>query len=287
MKKFQAITTFFLLAVSAAALLPTVFSGRLVLPQGFVLGGFSFRWYGLILAASVLIGYAVARSQSWRFGISHKEVDDIAFWVTIVSLISARIYYVLSLWPYFSGHLSEVPKIWHGGLSIFGALIGGAIFLYLYGRNKIYSPGQLFDLAALGLPLSQAFGRLGNFVNYEAFGTPTGLPWKMFVPPAFRPEQFSDAAYFHPAFLYEMIVSLIIFAVLFAMLGKVRRGVIALSYLALYSLGRFFIEGIRVDSAFVGDYRIDQLAAFVGVVVPMFLILLVYEKARKEQGKAS
>lgn len=269
-------------ALSAAGFLfPPVFSGRVILPQGITLGGFAFRWYGLILASSVVIGYLVARKNSWRFGISGEEVDDLAFWLVLASLISARIYYVLSMGTYYIDHPSEIVRIWHGGLSIYGALIGGALFLYFYSRKKIYSSAQLFDLVALSLPLSQAFGRLGNFFNYEAFGRPTDLPWKMYVPAVFRPEQFANNNFFHPAFLYELAWNVLVCCLLFAMRGRVKNGVICLSYVGLYSVGRFFIEPLRLDSALLGSFRLDQLVAFGGVVLSMFFILFIYWKDKK------
>ncbi|MGE5392329.1 MAG: prolipoprotein diacylglyceryl transferase [Candidatus Saccharibacteria bacterium] len=278
-KRLTVIASIFAGLIVALLALPPVFSGRIVLSQGLVLGDFTLRWYGLILAAAVLIGYWVARRNSWRFGIGKEEVDDVSFWLVLVAILSARVYYVLSLFPYFAEHPAEIVKIWHGGLSIYGALIGGTLFLYLRSRRRIYSAGQLFDLVALGLPLAQAFGRLGNFFNYEAFGLPTTLPWKMYVPPAFRPLQFATYDFFHPTFLYEMIWNLIVFAVLWNLKGRVKHGVLAMSYLGLYSVGRFFIEPLRLDASYVGNYHLDQLVAFSVAIAAMISIFFVYSRS--------
>ncbi|HYC79654.1 MAG TPA: prolipoprotein diacylglyceryl transferase, partial [Candidatus Binatia bacterium] len=208
------------LAVAAVLILflfAPAFSGDLVLPQYFEVGIFQVRYYGLIMAAAILAAYFVARINSWRYGLSKDEVDRLVFWTVIVSFISARIYFVLSNFNYFQRHVIESFFIWHGGLSIFGAILGGILFLLLYTRKKIYSAWQVFDLAAISLPLGQAIGRLGNFMNYEAYGTPTDLPWRMYVPEMYRVQ---GAEYYHPTFLYEAIANLIIFAVLFRLRGK-------------------------------------------------------------------
>ncbi|MBX4204827.1 MAG: prolipoprotein diacylglyceryl transferase [Candidatus Doudnabacteria bacterium] len=257
------------------------FAGKIAIPSQINIGKFGLRFYGLILASGILIGYFIARKFSWRFGISKSEVDDIAFWITIIGLIGARIYYVVFEWDLFSHNISEVYKIWHGGLSIYGALISGLIFILIYGRHKAYSMYQLLDLAALSLPLAQAVGRFGNFFNQEAYGLPTNLPWKMYVDISNRPLQFKDSNFFHPAFLYEAILNCIIFFILTKLLvGKVKSGVLAFTYLGLYSLGRFFIEGIRLDSSYLGGIKVDQLTAIIGVMAAGIFIFLRQGKVR-------
>lgn len=257
------------------------FAGRLLINPSFFIGFFEIRWYGVILAGAILAGYFVTRKNSWRFGISVADIDDFSFWAVIVGIIGARLYYVIFNYDYFSQNLSEIYKIWHGGLSIYGALIFGMIFAYFYVRRKAYSFWQLFDLVALGLPLSQAIGRLGNFVNQEAFGIPTNLPWKMYVAPRFRPQQFIHAQFFHPTFLYEAIWDVIVFLILYRLLGKAKSGIIGWSYLFLYSLGRFFIEGLRLDSFFVYGFRVDQVVALVLIILAGSVIFL---KQKNDQG---
>jgi phosphatidylglycerol:prolipoprotein diacylglycerol transferase len=265
-------------AVFAAVLILLVFvpafSGRLVIPPQISLGKFAIRLYGLTMAGAILVGYIVARKYSWKFGISHNEVDDIAFWITIAGLLGARLYYVAFEWHMFSPDLSEVYKIWHGGLSIYGALIAGLVFIVFYTRKKAYSVYQLLDLVAISLPLSQAIGRLGNFFNQEAFGIPTNLPWKMHVELINRPPQFRQYEFFHPTFAYEALCSIVIFFVLTRLLlGKVKPGVLAFAYLGLYSTVRFFIEGLRLDSSYIGSIRIDQVTAIVCVIAAGAMII--------------
>lgn len=250
-----------------------VFSGSLSLSPSLQLGPLVFRWYGLILAAAILVSYFVSRKNAWRFGISPEVVDDFAFWLTLVGIAGARIYYVVFNLGYFSLDWSEAYKIWHGGLSIYGAVLAGLLFTYFYTRRKAFGFWQMSDLIVLGLPLGQAIGRLGNFVNQEAFGTPTNLPWKMFIEPIRRPAEFRSFDYFHPAFLYESIADLIIFVILYRLVGKFKSGTVTLAYLLLYSFFRFFIEAIRVDSFIIQGFRVDQIVAF-GVFLVAGIVVL-------------
>jgi phosphatidylglycerol:prolipoprotein diacylglycerol transferase len=199
-------------------------------------------------------------------------------------LLGARIYYVAFDWEQYSRNYSEIYKIWHGGLSIYGAIIAGLVFILLYARSKAYSTFQLLDLTALALPLAQAIGRFGNFFNQEAYGLPTNLPWKMFVDAINRPAQYRQSSFFHPAFLYEAIANVIIYIILSKkLMGRVRPGVLAFSYLGLYSAARFFIEGIRLDSSYIHGIKVDQITAVVGVLLAGAMISLLYRQNENKQ----
>ncbi|MEJ0020959.1 MAG: prolipoprotein diacylglyceryl transferase [Candidatus Doudnabacteria bacterium] len=267
MKKF-----YWAIGIIAAALLiyfvfiPS-FAGKLLIDPILHLGVLGIHWYGIILAAAILVAYFLCRRNSWKFGISAADIDDFAFWAVILGIVGARLYYVVFNYSYFFQNPSEIYKIWHGGQSIYGAVLAGLVFAYFYSRRKAFSFYQLFDVVALSLPLAQAIGRFGNFVNQEAFGVPTDLPWKMYVQPRFRPVEYSASNFFHPAFLYEAIVDVIVFLILRRLVGKVKSGVIGWSYLLLYSIGRFFIEGIRLDSFFVLGFRVDQVIAAILIIV--------------------
>jgi phosphatidylglycerol:prolipoprotein diacylglycerol transferase len=215
------------------------------------------------MGAAILAGYAAARRQAWRFGISRDEFDRYAFWLVISAFLSARAYFVLFDWQYYARNPAEIMQIWRGGLSIYGAILGGVLFAYLFVRRKAYSVWQLLDLTALALPLGQALGRLGNFINYEAFGPPTSLPWRMFVPQANRPPAFINTEFFQPVFLYEALGSLLIFAILFRQRGMRRPGALVLQYLVLYAVLRFMMEFIRLDSVIVGGWRADQVVSVI------------------------
>ncbi len=234
------------------------------------LGSFQIHWYGLILAAAILVAYFIIRRNSWRYGIDKSSVDDFAFWLIVVGIIGARIYYVAFSYSYFSRNVSEIYKIWHGGLSIYGAILAGIIFSYFYVRKKAFSFNQLFDLLVLGLPLAQAIGRFGNYVNQEAYGRVTNLPWKIYIE--------TDRQYHHPTFLYEALADLMIFFFLWKLKDKVKSGMLGWTYMLLYSLARFFIEPLRMDSFFVTGVRVDQAIALILFVISGSIILRMYRR---------
>jgi phosphatidylglycerol:prolipoprotein diacylglycerol transferase len=251
-------------------LLAPAFAGKIKINPTLEIGSLQIRWYGLIMATAILISYLLARKNSWKFGISKKDVDDYSFWLVIVGLLGARIYFIIFTWDFYVQHLEEIYKIWHGGLAIYGAIISGIVFTHFYVKRKAYSFFQLFDLVALSLPLGQAIGRFGNFFNQEAYGTVTDLPWKMYIE--------ANDSFHHPAFLYEAIFDLLIFFVLYRFLGKVKSGTLGLWYLLLYSFVRFFIEGIRLDSFVISGFRVDQVVAFLVFIISGGLILRMRAK---------
>jgi phosphatidylglycerol---prolipoprotein diacylglyceryl transferase len=235
-----------------------VFTGRIELNPIMRVGGFAVHYYGLALGAAILAGYFLARKQSWRFGISQDGVDKLGFWLIAACLVSARAYFVLFEMNYFLRHPLEIFQIWNGGLSIFGAILGGLAFILFYSRNKAFTAWQALDLVALVLPLGQAIGRLGNFFNYEAYGSPTNLPWRMYVPNEYR---LGLEQYYHPTFLYEAIGNLLLFYLLWHLRGKTKPGDLALMYLLGYSALRFMIEPLRMDSVYLGGFRADLIVA--------------------------
>lgn len=269
MKKLLTFAGGVVAAALACWIFVEVFSGRVILNQLFAVGSFEIHYYGLILGIAVLVSYFVARANSWRFGLGKEEVDRIAFWTVLVAMASARVYFVLFELDYFLQNANEIWKIRSGGLSIYGAILGGLIFILLWTRKKIYSHWQVLDLAALALPLGQAIGRLGNFFNYEAYGRATNLPWKMFVPEQFRADP--GVAYYHPVFLYEGLLNLVVFLILIRLLGKIKPGALALVYLMSYSAIRFLLEPLRVDSVFIGWFRADQAVSLLVFVTAAFV----------------
>jgi phosphatidylglycerol:prolipoprotein diacylglycerol transferase len=253
----------------------------LLAAQSFKIGSFSLRYYSLTMLAAVLCGYFLARVRAIKEGISLKLFDDLAFWLVVGGFLGARIYEVLSYLPYYKSNPGEIIKIWHGGLSIYGAIIAGALITFIFARKHKIPFLKLSDLIAFSLPLSQAIGRLGNYFNHEAFGKPTNLPWKIFIPQGSRPAGFENYAYFHPTFLYEGIWNLIVFFILIFIAKKLKRssdrpGVITASYLFLYSIGRFWIESIRLDSAFMGSLKTNQITALLLIFVSFAIMIFRY-----------
>ncbi len=214
--------------------------------------GVNIYFYGVVLALAIVVGTFWADYISTKyFGLEKETIIDMAPYIIIAGIIGARLYYCCLNYDFYLRFPTEILAIRHGGISIHGALIGGFAGLVLFAKKKNISICKLCDISAAGLPLAQSIGRWGNFFNSEAFGTPTNLPWKLYIAPQYRPIPYTDNEYFHPAFLYESILDLIIFAVVFYLIKKykhIQEGDIALIYLILYSIVRIAVESIRIDS---------------------------------------
>ena len=218
------------------------------------LGPFSLRVYGLLIATAVVVGLALARRLARRRGIDPAFVSDLLPFLVIGAVLGARVYYVLLEWRHYRGQWGEMLAIWHGGIAIHGALIGGSLATILFCRWYRQAFWPLLDVLLPAVALGQAIGRWGNFFNSEAFGLPTDLPWKLTIPLANRPDLFRDQATFHPTFLYESlwnvgVCALLLFLFRQASRGRLdlRPGALSCVYLIAYSCGRFWIEGLRLD----------------------------------------
>ncbi|MBC6421590.1 MAG: prolipoprotein diacylglyceryl transferase [Hormoscilla sp. SP12CHS1] len=249
------------------------------------LGPVVLRWYGLLIASAVLIGLFMSQYLASRRQVDPELLGDLAVWLVIGAIPCARIYYVLFQWQNYAEHPGNIIAIWKGGIAIHGAIIGGILAALIFARLNRIPFWQLADLVAPSLILGQAIGRWGNFFNSEAFGGPTDLPWKLFIPPDLRPLEYIDFEYFHPTFLYESLWNLMVFGLLLTLFfrglrGKPRLklGTLFLVYMISYSLGRFWIEGLRTDSLMLGPLRIAQvvslLALGLGVAGLSWLYLL-------------
>lgn len=273
-KHLLIVTSCFLLAV-VAWFLAMVFAGNVVLPQSFPLGPLLVRYYGIIMAVAIGTGYVLARIRSGKFSLSPGQADDLLFWLIVGGFLGARLYHILSELEYYRAHPLESLMVWNGGLSIYGAVFGGLLALYLY--HRIRNPqrviGQLLDWLTPSLLVGQIIGRFGNLFNYEAFGYPTSLPWKMFVPAGFRPEAYLSASYFHPLFLYEALGNAAILAMLLrAGRGSRRPGALFIMYLLLYNSLRIFLEFLRIDSVYAGPLRQNAVASLVLVTVSLAVL---------------
>ena len=242
-------------------------------PELFKFGPLAIRWYGLLIALSVLIGLNLSNNLAKQRGIKKGLISDLMPLLVLSSVIGARIYYVTFEWRNYSGvnfwssinlfslsiPIPSAFEIWGGGIAIHGALIAGTISVILFCRFRKQPLWDVLDVLLPSVALGQAIGRWGNFFNNEAFGLPTSLPWKLFIPYIYRPSIFSNASYFHPTFLYESIWNLLIFSLLIALFKRDRRrlirlpsGAITCIYLITYSLGRLWIEALRIDPLCLG-----------------------------------
>jgi len=234
-------------------------------------GDFAIRWYGFLIALAVIVGTVIAQRLARQKGIEPDLIPDLALWLVIGAIPMARLYYVVFEWGdrFQYQPLTEVFAIWKGGIAIHGAIIGGAIALFGFCRHHRLSFWGLGDVIMPSLILGQAIGRWGNFFNSEAFGTPTDLPWKLFIPVQQRPAEFASFSYFHPTFLYESIwnlLVLILLLVIWQKQPKMRQGTLVMVYLIGYSLGRVWIEGLRTDSLYFGGLRVAQLVSIACIV---------------------
>lgn len=256
-------------------------------PIALQLGLVQIHWYGIIIGIGILFCYWYITSEIKRRSLSKEPIDVMVFWVILAGIIGARLYYVVFNLPYYSSHALEIAQIWKGGLAIHGALIGGGLAYTLYiAAKKI--PWLLYaDIIMPGVLLAQALGRFGNFFNNEAFGAPTDLYWRLFIPLEFRPQGFEEFSYFHPTFLYESLWNAIGFFILFFLARRIynaqqfasKSGFIFFSYFIWYSFGRFFIEGLRLDSLYLGPFRAAQIVSVLLFIVGILGLFYVRKKS--------
>lgn len=254
--------------------------------------GNGIYWYGIIIAVGMLLGLYFCMKQAPKYGLSEDNIIDTVLWVIPFSIIGARIYYVLFYLDLFrnsdgSINWSSTYRIWDGGLAIYGGVIAGFLTAYLFSRRRKISFWALADCCVQGLFIGQAIGRWGNFMNREAFGAATELPWRMRL-------WTSATTYMdvHPTFLYESLWNVIGLLLLYFVVSRARRfdGENTCFYFIWYGLGRFWIEGLRTDSLYLFHWtlfgqriRVSQALSLVMVLVCAGI--LVYQfKVKKADG---
>ncbi len=247
------------------------------------IGFISFRWYGLLIALAVFIGIWLSQRLARQRQMNPDIIADLAIWLVIGAVPAARLYYVAFNWGYYQQHLEQVAQIWRGGIAIHGAILGGMAAMALFTYWQRLSFWQTADLIAPSLVLGQAIGRWGNFFNSEAFGAPTDLPWKLYIPAHQRPPGLLAETYYHPTFLYESLWNLAVLALLLWLFGQPRfqkPGTLLLTYAIAYSIGRFWIEGLRLDSLMLGPLRIAQVVSLVCIALGAWGLLRLYKQGK-------
>ncbi len=227
-------------------------------PVALEAGPLALSYHGLFIALGIVVGTWLAGRDLARRGYDGAIALDSLFCIIPPGIVGARLYHVVTEYERYAGRPSSAIQVWDGGLAIYGAVAGGFVGLVIFCWFRRASPLVFVDAAAPGLVLAQAIGRWGNYFNQELFGRPSDLPWAIKIAPEHRPVQYADDTSFHPAFLYEALWNLL---VCLALLWAARRfawylkeGDVFLLYIGLYSVGRFFIETLRVDPAFlIGD----------------------------------
>ena len=236
------------------------------------LGALSIKWYGFLIAISLLFGLSLSKKLAISRNIDPQFISNLLPSMVISSIIGARVYYIIFeyrkyigsnfftyIYPFdISLKFPSFLAIWEGGIAIHGALIGGFLSILLFCRRNKLNFKALLDVIIPSVILGQAIGRWGNFFNNEAFGVPTDLPWKLYVPIKYRPIEFINSEFFHPTFLYESIWNFIVFILIIYFFKKqnkgqrIKNGLITCLYLIGYSSGRFWIESLRTDPLCIG-----------------------------------
>lgn len=229
-------------------------------------------WYGLFMMLAIVIGIAVF----WFLGRSKKinlEVAiDYAFWLVICGLVSARLYYLILEFNYYYRQPGEMIKVWHGGLAIHGAIIGGAIAIYYFANKKGFKVFDLLALTSVSLAIGQAIGRLGNYFNQELYGRETTLPWG--IPITKIGLEGIKKIYVQPTFLYESLLDVVLFIILFSCyLAKVEARKIFSFYLLGYGVIRLAMEFLRVDNpVVVWGLNWPQIISLIFIIIAIVLL---------------
>lgn len=256
--------------------------------------GHGVYWYGIILALAFLAGLLLCMKQAKHYGLTEDNVLDLVLWAVPCCILGSRIYYVvfyLDLYRNPDGGLDwgRIIAIWDGGIAMYGTVIAGALVVFFYTRRKKLKFGALADLAVMGLLLGQVIGRWANFINREAFGGLTDLPWRMRV--WVSTYQYVEV---HPTFFYESLWNLTGLLLILFIVSKGRRfdGENTWFYFLWYGLGRAWIEGLRTDSLYLFDWtihgqpiRVSQaLSVTMMVIAAAALFFEIKIKKRSPEG---
>ncbi|SOC17004.1 phosphatidylglycerol:prolipoprotein diacylglycerol transferase [Ureibacillus xyleni] len=251
-------------------------------PVAFSFGPIKVRWYGILIALGIVLAYFIGQREAVKRGLPENFLADLLIWAIPISILSARIYYVIMKWEYYGTNPGKIIQIWNGGIAIHGALIGAVITAYFFCRSKGVSFLKVADIAAPSILIGQIVGRWGNFMNQEAFGGPVSREFleNLMLPNWIIEQMYIKelGTYVHPTFLYESVWNLIGLIILIS-LRKVNlhRGEIFFSYMIWYSIGRFFIEGMRTDSLYlIGELRSAQVVSILSILIG--LVAIIYRR---------
>ena len=249
--------------------------GPFTIREDFSFFGLKIHWYGILIALGVVLAYFFCRKKAKSRGITDDTLLDIILYGLPAAIVCARLYYVVFSWADYKDDFLSVFKVWEGGLAIYGGIIGACISTAVYCRIKKLPLAKVLDIGAFGLLIGQIVGRWGNFVNAEAYGSLTESA-------LLRMELLDKAITVHPTFLYESLWNVFVLAFLHVYEKKQAFcGEIFLGYISCYGIGRFFIEGMRQDSLWLGAVRISQCVAFACTIVGICLI--VYGRLRERK----
>lgn len=246
--------------------------------------GFNIKWYGVLISLGALLGFIIASFNCKLRDIDYDTIIDIALASLIIGIIGARLYYVIFQFKTYNGNILDMINIRNGGLAIHGGLIFGIGTAYIMCRRKKISFLKLMDAIVPSVIVAQAMGRWGNFFNQEAHGGPVSAKFIQHFPKFIQNGMLIDGTYYQPTFLYESLWDFLTFIILCVVLRKSKKkGIVFFLYIGLYSLGRFFIEGLRTDSLMLGPIRVAQLVSGLGVLACIGFIIYAYRANSSEK----
>lgn len=268
------------------------------MPTGFSIGPLYVHFYGVIIMLGALAAAFLSDWNARRQGMKNDLVWDMLPWLLIAGIIGSRLWHIFTPPPsmvargidtwYYLTHPMDAIAIWNGGVGIPGAVIGGALALWLYTRKHKLNFLRWIDIVAPGLALAQAIGRWGNFVNQEIYGAPTNLPWAIYIDEIHRLPELRNVTYYHPLFLYESLWNIANMAILLWLgrryASRLRPGDIFLAYAVIYPVGRFLLEFLRLDAAQVGGINFNQ--TFMAVIAVVAALLLFIRHRRGAETEA-
>lgn len=226
-------------------------------------------WYAIIIALGMAVAGLIAWKEFKKIGKKTDDLCDFLIFAIPLGILGARLYYVIFRWDLYRDNLGEIIAIWNGGLAIYGGIIVGAIVAVIYTKVKKIPFLWFADIATCGLFIAQSMGRWGNFINAEAYGGPTDLPWGMIV---------NGKGPVHPTFFYESMWNLTGFIISYFIIHRLakRNGYSFSFYLIWYGAGRFFIEGLRSDSLYLfGNIRVSQVVALISVLIGVATLIYI------------
>ena len=246
------------------------------------LGFIEINWYSIFVLLAFIIGYRLVISRCKKKGLNISKISDMCFYLVVVCILGARLYYCIFNLDYYLNNLTDIIKLWEGGLAIHGGIIAGIIFIFFYTRKHDISLLDILDIFAPALVLGQAIGRWGNFFNSEAFGPETTFEIlkNLNIPEFIINGMYIDNAYQHPTFFYESLGCLLIFIIVIIIrnIKSIKVGQVASIYLIGYGILRFLIESLRQDSLMFFGLKVAQLVSLIMIVVGIVLFILPYIK---------
>jgi len=254
-------------------------------------GPITIYWYSVLILIGIILGYYIVKKEAPRRNLSNTYIQDLVFYMIFVAIIGARIYYVIFNYKLYKNNFIDIFKIWQGGLAIYGGVIAAIIFIYFFSKKRKENFIATLDVMAPSLILGQAIGRWGNFFNKEAYGVATTYTQlkNIHIPKFIINNMRINGVYYTPTFLYESLLCLLGFIILmlFRKRNRSKPGMQVAMYFVIYGICRFFIEGVRMDSLYLGNLRISQLVSILLVIIGLGIIIyyIIKEARRKDNDR--